>query len=208
MIALTCPKCGSALNVDDARAGGSARCPGCGASMPVPARSAPASSAQELSWSKEVGPPPVRRRDIPPPPVIDVVDADEVARAEARVQPRRAPTGSPREPRSAGQSHYTDAELGITKPVSPLRSARRERAEYETVHIPQPVSGVSVGQILLGCSSSALGFLVLIGAIVMAFLEPLDSTPKFIVWLVVLLTGIFLFGGGIIITVVKGMMGK
>lgn len=209
MIAVVCSKCGTTNNVDDVRAGGTARCPGCGATVPVPARIAPPSNSTELRWTDDVGPPPVRRREIPPPPVIDVVDADQIAQAEARIQPRRPrPTQPSSESPVAEPAYYTDAELGLLKPVSPLRSGRRERAQYETIYVEQPSAGVSVGQVLLGCLSSSIGFLVLIGAVVMAILEEFDSTPKLIIWLIVLLTGIFLFGGGVILTIVKGFMGK
>jgi hypothetical protein len=207
MIALICPKCGTAIQVDDARAGGTTRCSACGASVSVPARSTPSVSATELVWSDDVGPPPVRRREVPPPPVIDIVGADELAQGQARSAPRTPRKAEPQlDSRHASGSQFTDAELGVSKPVPPIQPApRRER------HFPQTkarASSVGVGSIVMGCLSSFVGLLVLIGAIVMVAHESLEATPKLIVFLVVLCTGLFLLIGGVVLSVYKGMMGQ
>ncbi len=116
--------------------GGSARCPSCGASVPVPARSAPSADSTEVHWSDQAGLPPVRRREVPPPPVIDVVDADELASGKGRLSPKRPPADTRWESQPADQSQYTAAELGHTKSVSPLRPSRKAELASPTVIRP------------------------------------------------------------------------
>jgi DNA-directed RNA polymerase subunit RPC12/RpoP len=208
MIALTCLKCGTLIHVDEVRAGGTTRCPACGASVDVPARSSPSPSATELVWSDEVGPPPVRRREVPPPPVIEIIGADELAQAQARrASPSQHRVESKWEQLPAAKSQFTDAELGLTKPVSPVRQTI-QREKRPVAQVQAPASNVSVASILVGCASSFVGLFVFIGAILMVAFEPLDSTPKLIVFLVILCTGLFLLLGGLALSVYKGMMGQ
>jgi hypothetical protein len=206
MIAITCLKCGTLMHVDEVRAGGTTRCPACGASVDVPARLAPSPGATELLWSDDLGPPPVRRREVPPPPVIDVVGADELAHAQAR----RSPPGQRRPEPSRGSQHasrsqFTDAELGLTKPKPPLQQRHQPAPVQHTQATP---SNVSVGSIVAGCASSIVGLFVLIGGMLMIAFESLDTMPKLIVCIVLTCTGLFLLFGGLVLSVYKGMLGQ